>query len=184
MFRKFLHGRLAVIGLSSVLALGAFAGAGVAVASASGGSSSAPVIATTTPSPGATGTPTTNSPQHQAKHAGTKGACRAKFRIAKGILKDVAAKSGIDEKTLVTDLKAGKTLNEILGSNASTVEQQVVADVQAKIEAAEKAGKLTAAQAQKLSARAPEAISKFFSTTHTGGHHDKPNATATPGSAS
>jgi len=182
MFRNLLRHRAAVVGLAAVLALGVFAGAGIALASGSGGGESATgatsqagvmsladATSTATPSTGTTG----------------KLSCHAKFRIAKGIIKDVAAKSGIPAKTLVADLKDGKTLNEILGSNAASIEQQVVADAQARIQAAEQAGKLTQEQAQKLSAKAPDAISKFFSTVHTPGQHSNAtNSSTAPAGAS
>lgn len=163
MFRNVLHNRIAVLSLSGILAVGAIAGAGVAVASAMGGGTSASPTATassnTSDAPAATPTMTTTQQ------------CHAKFRLAEGLIKDVAAKSGMDAKTIAADLKSGKTLNDILGSNASTVEQQVLADVQARIQQAEQDGQLTSAQATKLSQKAPDALSKFFSSVHTPGSH-------------
>ena len=155
MFRTFLQRRAAVIGLSAALVLGAVAGGGAALAVATGGSSPA-VPSANTASLADSAAPTATSDQQ----------CHPVVRIAARVLKDIAAKSGISAKTIAGDLKAGQTLDDILGSNAANVQQQVVTDIQARIQKAEQDGKLTQDQAQKLSDAAPAKIAKLFSTVH------------------
>jgi hypothetical protein len=143
MFNTFLHSRLASVGLASVIAVSVLGTAGIAMAE--GGSSNDTPGATSQATPGA------------GKHDG-KG-------ILKGLMQDIIAKSALSKDVFQQGFKDGKTINDILGTNAASVKAQVQTDAEARIADAVLKGTITQDQATRANEKLPTLLDKMFSST-------------------
>ena len=144
--------------------------AGVSVAGATANAGSAPATAATTVA--ATGTTPANTAQTPALtgKAARKAARKARRKHFRRQAAAIAAKTiGITPADLVTELKAGKTIADIAtehGSSAQAVISAIEAAGTAQINAAQAAGKITAARAAKMTTRLDTRVPKIVNTWH------------------
>ncbi|MEO9254642.1 MAG: hypothetical protein ABI305_03825, partial [Tepidiformaceae bacterium] len=150
MFSKITHSRFAGIALAGAITAGVLGAGGVAMAEGGPGS---PTVMTSSVSTTAQG----NHP-------------RAKVLLA--LRDDIIAKSGLTKEDFKAGIKAHKSINQILGSNAAAVEAQVSTDASAKIAAAVANGTITQEQADKLNAKLPTLLDKVFSHVPDGSIRD------------
>ena len=78
---------------------------------------------------------------------------------------DIIKQSGLSKDVFKTGFQNGQSINDILTANhkdPKTVEDAVLVDVNARIQDALKAGKITDAQAQKLTEKAGPTLDKLF----------------------
>ena len=141
MFTRFLHSRLASVGLASVIAVSVLGTAGVAMAQ-SGPSSD---------TPGATGQAMPGAGKHDGKG------------ILRGLMQDIVVKSGLTKDVFKDGFKNGKSINDILGGNAASVKATVKTDAEAKIAEALSKGTITREQADKLKDKLPAVLDNMFS---------------------
>jgi hypothetical protein len=114
--------------------------------------------------------------------------------IAKNALQTVADVLGTDVKTIVDDLKSGKTIAQIAGDKTPAVNDALTAQANAAIQKLLDAGKIDQAEADKLRANVAGHVNNFINNEHTGpaargkpgalpngrGLPPKPGATPTP----
>jgi hypothetical protein len=114
--------------------------------------------------------------------------------IAKNALQTVADVLGTDVKTIVDDLKSGKTIAQIAGDKTPAVNDALTAQANAAIQKLLDSGKIDQAEADKLRANVAGHINNFINNERTGpagrgkpgvlpngrGVPAKPGATPTP----
>jgi hypothetical protein len=148
--------RKAVIAGAGLVALGAGTGVGVHSAmTATLASASSPSTNTAATSPS---TATTPDPK----------ACRpergGKLGAAGQVLSIAATVTGQTQQQILDQLKAGKTLNQIAGSNAASIEQQAIDKLKAALDKKVAAGKLDATREQTMLDKARTALDKAMSS--------------------
>ena len=87
-----------------------------------------------------------------------------RHRLAKAAIKTSADTIGIDAKDLLKELKAGKSIADVAtehGVNPQAVVDAIVAKVNAKVDEAVAAGKITADKGNEIKAKAPEKVTKL-----------------------
>ena len=92
--------------------------------------------------------------------------------IRRAGVRDVAKTIGISPEDLRTDLKGGQTIAQVAnskGMSTTTLVSDLTKDVDARIQKAESAGKLTSDQATKIEAKVPAAVTK--AVNHQFGQH-------------
>lgn len=136
MFTSLITNKLAAMGVAGALTLGVLGG-GVAYAQSSG-----------------TNDPTPVEIQQAAKQ---------KPGIFRDLMADIIKRSGLKKADFRAGFKEGKSINAILGANASSVQAAVAGDVNARIAEAVTNGKLTQEQAEKLSTKVQPTLEKLFS---------------------
>ncbi len=139
MFTTLISGKLAAMGIAGALTLGVLGG-GVAYAQqGSHGNDPTPVA--------------------------IQQAAKEKPGVFRNLMADIIKQSGLSKDVFKDGFKNGKSINDILtanGKDPKAVEALVLADVDARIQDALKAGKITDAQAQKLTEKAGPALDKLF----------------------
>jgi len=106
-------------------------------------------------------TPTTSAPAA----AGQKGDHAGRRHVAKQALKEVAKDLNMSPKDLLTELRSGKTVNQVAqekGVPSQTIVDDLVGKVDARVDKAVSEGKLTQEQGDKIKAKAPERIAKLM----------------------
>jgi len=143
--------RKAVIAGAGILAVGAAGGVAVHA-----GSTSATLTATTA-SP---------SPSTSTGNAGRNAACAPSRldRAARQVLAIAATVLGKPQAEIEAQLRAGRTLDQIAGDKAATIEQQALAKLKARLDQMVSSGKLTADRETALLARATTALEKAMSS--------------------
>jgi len=142
-----------------------------------------------------TSTPTAASPSATSQETGAdhaKGAAHKNGRhrgrgLVRPLIHDTAKRTNQTRDHIVDQLKAGKTLKEIAGSQAGAVKQDVLDRAKQHLDKAVAAGKLTQADEQKrldaLSTRIDTVMAKNLSDRFT--HPDRAKAPkSSPASAS
>jgi hypothetical protein len=138
--------RKAVIAGAGMLAIGA--AGGVAVHAATAGSPSAtPTAATASPSP---------SGDRDCAPKPLLGAARQVLDIA-------ASVTGLSRDQILDQLRQGRTLDQIAGDKASTIESQALAKLRAALDKRVSSGKLTAAREATMLDQAKAALEKAMS---------------------
>jgi len=140
--------RKAVIAGAGMLAIGA--AGGVAVRAATSSPSSTPTAATASPSPG-TGS------GRQCAPAPLLGAARQVLSIAAGV-------TGQSQQQILDQLRQGRTLDQIAGDKASTIEQQALAKLKTRLDRAVSSGKLTSSQESSMLDKARAGLEKAMSS--------------------
>ena len=138
---------------AGVLAL-ATAG-GVAVHAATSGAPTGATLTSTTPSPSPS--PSTHTKNSTCLPGGVLGA-------AKQVLSIAAKDTGLTEQQILDQLRQGRTLDQIAGSKASTVESDVLAALKTRLDQAVSKGKLTSARETAMLAKAKTALDKAMSS--------------------
>lgn len=90
------------------------------------------------------------------------------MRLRRGILVHVAKAIGITPKELMTDLRGGKTLEEVItasGKSPGTVEADLASALRARLDRAVASGHLTAAREAKILADFPARFQKLLTRT-------------------
>jgi hypothetical protein len=113
------------------------------------------------------GTPTTSAPAASATHH-ADGKARTWLKAHRKAIRAeslaISAKTiGVTPKALVTELKSGKSIAQVAGEHnvaVSDVVSALTTAADAKVADAVKAGTLTQAQADKITARLPARITK------------------------
>src|SRR5579864_4187575 len=138
--------RKAVIAGAGMLAIGAAGGVAVHAATSSAPTST-PTAATSTPSP-------------------ERAECLPKplLRAAEQVLSIAASVTGQSKEQILDQLRQGRTLDQIAGDKASTIESQALAQLKARLDKAVSAGKLTAARETAMLDKAKTALEKAMST--------------------
>jgi hypothetical protein len=147
--------RKALIAGAGLFAVGV--GAGVTVHSATAGTTL--TAATATPSPSAA--------------PGSGGnVCRPakvlRLGAARQVLSIAASVTGQTEQQITDQLRAGKTLNQVAGSKASTVETQALAKLKTALDGRVSSGKLSAAQEQTMLDKAKTELDKAMASDLSG----------------
>jgi len=153
MFTNLLRNRVAAISVASVLAVGLVGGAAVAMSGESSG--------TPTPTSAVLQVHADASPASPAA-----GARSGKHPLLHGLYADIVKQSGLTKADLQTGFKAGQSIDDLIAArngNPATVKTAVVADLTTRVQAAVTANKLTQAQADKITAKAPAAIDTIMS---------------------
>ena len=144
--------RKAIIAGGSVLALGAASGVAVHAAMSSGSTGAS--LTATTPSP---------TPSPSGKHAKTCEPALG-FGIAKQVLAIATKDTGLTQQQILDQLRAGRTFDQIAGSKALTVENDLLAALKARLDKAVSGGKLTSDRETAMLAKAKTAIEKAMSS--------------------
>lgn len=148
--------RVLALGLSGVLALGVLGAGSVALAE----------------DPGTGGNPTGQDGPRDGKH---------RPKIVRVTVKHIIDVSGLPTGVFQQGFKDGKSINQVLTENnvdPATVQQQVLADLNARLAQAVADDKLTQEQADKIAARAPEALANLMDRVpkpRDGGNGGDPN---------
>ena len=140
--------RKAVIAGAGVLAIGAAGGVAVHAAT-SAGSSSATLDAT--------------SPSRSPKSS-TDCVPKPALGIARQVLGIAAKDTGLTEQQILDQLRGGKTFDQIAGSKAQTVENDLLAQLKSRLDKAVSAGKLTQDRENTMLDKAKSAIEKAMSS--------------------
>jgi hypothetical protein len=147
--------RKALIAGAGLFAVGV--GAGVTVHSATAGTTL--TAATATPSP-------------SASPGGGDNVCRPakalRLGAARQVLSIAASVTGQTEQQITDQLRAGKTLNQVAGSKASTVETQALAKLKTALDGRVSSGKLSAAQEQTMLDKAKTELDKAMASDLSG----------------
>jgi uncharacterized protein (DUF433 family) len=141
--------RKAVIAGASVLAVGAAGGVAVHAAT-SGGSTNASLTATS-PSPSA-------SPNAKTCVPGPA------LGVAHQVLAIAVKDTGLTQQQILDQLRAGKTFDQIAGSKAQTVENDVLAALKTHLDQAVSSGRMTSDRETAMLAKAKTAIEKAMSS--------------------
>jgi uncharacterized protein (DUF433 family) len=141
--------RKAIIAGASVIALGA--AGGVAVHAAVSGGSTAASLTAGAPSstPGSSSATCVPAPA---------------LGIAKQVLAIAVKDTGLTKQQILDQLRAGKTFDQIAGSKAQTVENDLLAALKARLDKAVSNGKLTQDRETAMLAKAKTAIEKAMSS--------------------
>lgn len=103
-------------------------------------------------------TPTTQPAGQKGDHAGRR-------HVAKQALKEVAKDLNMSPKDLLTELRSGKTINQVAqekGVPSQTIVDDLVTKVDARVDKAVSEGKITQEQGDTIKAKAPERIAKLM----------------------
>jgi hypothetical protein len=149
----FTAARRAVIGGAAMLAIGA--AGGVAVHGAI-----SPSLTAATPSPSA-GTGTGASPRLGQRECRPTGGLRGAAEQVLGIAVSVTGQS---REQILDQLRQGRTLDQIAGSKASTIEEQALAKLKARLDQMVSSGRLTSDRESAMLARAKTALEKAMSS--------------------
>jgi hypothetical protein len=142
--------RKAVIAGAGVVALGSAGGVAVHAATSSS-PTSATLTATTTTTPSPTPNSSTCVPHRE-------------LGIAKQVLGVAAKDTGLTEQQILDQLRAGKTFDDIAGSKAPTVEQDLLTRLKSHLDQAVSSGKLTQDRETAMLDKAKTAIEKAMSS--------------------
>lgn len=141
--------RTAVIAGASCLAVGAAGGVAVHAAT-SGGSTNASLTATS-PSPSASPNAKTCVPGHE-------------LGVAHQVLAIAVKDTGLTQQQILDQLRAGTTFDQIAGSKAQTVENDVLAALKTHFDQAVSSGRMTSDRETAALAKAKTAIEKAMSS--------------------
>lgn len=141
--------RKAAIAGAGMLAIGTAGGVAVHAAT-SASPSSAPTAATASPSPG-----TGNG--RQCAPAPLLGAARQVLSIA-------ASVTGQSQQQILDQLREGRTLDQIAGAKAQTIEQQALAKLKTRLDKAVSDGKLSSSRETSMLDKAKSALEKAMSS--------------------
>jgi len=141
------------------LALGAIA----VVATAGLGTAAGLSIAAAAPSYQAAVVTSANASRTTASHVGHAG--RVLFRL---LMRTTVKDTGLTRSTVIADLRAGQTLNQIAGSKSSAIEADVLSALQARLTKAVAAHRITQAQADSRLGQAKTALEKLLATNLSG----------------
>ena len=97
----------------------------------------------------------------------SRGAARARGR-GMGVLGAAAAYIGVDRRVLAQELRSGTSLAQVAtarGKSVDGLKQALLAALEAKLDAAVAAGRITQARAERLLARAPALIDRLVNRT-------------------
>jgi len=130
-----------------------------------------------------------STPTHKAAPGAEPGGHHRGHRhppLVGALVRDTAKLTGRTPAQVVADLKAGKTIDQIAGSQAATVKQDVMARAKTRLDRALSKGRIDAAKQKtlldQLSARLDTLMSKNLSAAvqhagqHRGGHPADPAA--------
>lgn len=141
--------RKAVIAGAGVVAIGAAGGVAVHAATSSSPSSASLTSSTSSPSP----------------DAGQKNCVPAPaLGIAKQVLAIAVKDTGLTQQQILDQLRAGKTFDQIAGSKAQTVENDLLAALKTRLDKAVSNGKLTQDRENTMLDKAKAAIEKAMSS--------------------
>lgn len=149
----------------------------VTLAGAAAGAAALAVMHPSAPAPAAGRLTASTAAQTPSSAAGAKGGHHHRSVLALAVIRATASETGLSLQTIRKDLRAGQTLDQIAGSKAAAVEHDVLAALQARLDKAVDAGKITKAQEAARLARAKTRIEALMSTPR-GAHPAKPS---TPG---
>ena len=126
---------------------------------AAGGATAAAVIPAVA-APSSTSAPSTApaTPHHGTKTPGRHHG----HPLARALVHATAMETGLPVKTVLQDLAAGQTLNQIAGSKASAVENDVLTAMRQRLDRAVDRGKITKQQEEDLLAKAKTRIEKLM----------------------
>jgi hypothetical protein len=141
------------------VALGAIA----VVATAALGTAAGLSIAAAAPSYQAAVAVSTDASRSAASHAGHAG--RGLFRL---LMRTTVKDTGLARTTVLADLRAGQTFDQIAGSKKSAVESDVLSTLQTRLSKAVGAHRITQAQADTRLAKAKTALEKLMATNLSG----------------
>jgi hypothetical protein len=161
----YLTKKVAITAVALVVAGGATAAA-VIPAVAAPSSTSAPSTAPATPHHG------TKTP---GKHHG--------HPIARALVRASAKETGLPVKTVLKDLAAGQTLNQIAGGKVSAVENDVLTAMQKRLDRAVDHGKITKQQEADLLAKAKTRIEQLMGEDLSKAFHGAAPGQTKPGTA-
>ncbi len=148
--------RKALIAGAGLVAVGG--ATGIAVHSAAAGSPATTLTASTaTPSPSANA----GNECRPAKAGPALGAARQVLAISATVL-------GQSQQQILDQLRSGKTLDQIAGSKASTIEQQALAKLQSALDKRVAAGKLSSTQEKSMLDKAKTALDTAMSSDLSG----------------
>lgn len=114
----------------------------VTLAGAAAGGAAIAVVHGSGPAPAAGRLTASTEPQTPSSTAGAKGG-RHRPALALAVVRATAKETGLSPKTIRQDLRAGQTLDQIAGAEAGAVEHDVLAALQARLEKAVAAGRIT-----------------------------------------
>ena len=145
--------RRVAIGIAAVLIAGGGAGSFLAVQAATSGSAPAGQLTAATTAPGspATGSPTTHG----------KG---WRHPLLAALVRATAKETGLSAKTIREDLQSGQTIDQIAGSKASAVENDVLSALQGRLDKARAKGRITQQQETNRLNKARTRIEKLMTT--------------------
>jgi polyhydroxyalkanoate synthesis regulator phasin len=92
-----------------------------------------------------------------------------RFEVRRAVAQRVMEASGLTPDEVVAELQAGKTLAEIAtenGADPDAIEEELLADLQARLDEAVAEGHITQEQADKIMAAASERLHTFMTTPH------------------
>ena len=141
-----------VTGIAATTAAGVV---GLGIGFDAGHAAAAPVATSQSPSAPAPTLPT--APQQQN---GKSAKQAAGAEIARALVKSVATLTNQSTDAVVADLRQGQTLAQIAGDQSQAAEQQVMAQLKQKADAAVAAGKMTADQETQRLSKAQAALDK------------------------
>ena len=150
--------------LFSPLRKAVIAGAGMLAIGAAGGVA---VHAASTASPATT--PTATSSASPAPDHARDCKLRARLRgAAEQVLQITASVTGLTHDQVLDQLRAGRTLDQIAGSKASTIEQQSLAKLKDRLDRAVQSGRITADRENTMLDKARSMLEKLMSTDLSG----------------
>jgi hypothetical protein len=141
------------------VALGAIA----VVATAGLGTAAGLSIAAAAPSYQAAVAASTDASRAAANHAGHAG--RGLFRL---LMRATVKETGLARATVLADVRAGQSFDQIAGSKKSAVESDVLSTLQARLAKAVAAHRITQAQADARLAKAKTALEKLMAANLSG----------------
>ena len=141
------------------LALGAIA----VVATAGLGTAAGLSIAAAAPSYQAAVVTSADASRSAANHIGRAG--RVVFRL---LMRTTVKDTGLTRATVLADLRAGQTFNQIAGAKKSAVETDVLSALQARLSKAVAAHRITQAQADSRLAKAKTTLETLMATNLSG----------------
>lgn len=141
------------------VALGAIA----VVATAGLGTAAGLSIAAAAPSYRAAVVTSADASRTAANHIGQAG--RVVFRL---LMRTTVKDTGLARASVMADLRAGQTFNQIAGAKQSAVETDVLSALQARLSKAVAAHRITQAQADSRLAKAKTALEKIMATNLSG----------------
>jgi len=142
--------RKAVIAGAGVLAIGAAGGVAVHAATSGSPGSASLTASTSSPSP--------------SPHGGRNCVPAPALGIAKQVLAIAAKDTGLTQQQILDQLRAGKTFDQIAGSKAQAVENDLLAALKTRLDKAVSSGKLTQDRETSMLEKAKTAIEKAMSS--------------------
>ncbi len=146
MSTKFIHNRIVTLGLAGAIVAGVIGAGGVALAA--NGGTGAPALQQSASLTSQTAKP------HEGRHG-----------VLKGLFADIVKQSGLTRADLKAGFKAGQSIDEMItakGGNPATVKTAVLNDVATRLSTAVANKKVTQAQAEKVTAKAPAAVDRIM----------------------